>query len=365
MRDDTLVIWGEEFDRLSTAQTGTSKPGRDHNPHCFTAWMAGGRNTLSEDRVRRVSLPMLAGSEDWDYSLRDLEYIRDLGLVARAGEVQIANPIYAEVVPRELTAALQSGLETQVNAAWYVNADGSLDVAGLLAGFQCYFREHAESWVERNGHAEAGPQLVLHAYLQRVVNSGGRIEREYAVGRGRTDLLIEWQRVRLGGRVHTRKYVIECKVRRAGVGFDRLIREGLEQTAAYMDGCGAESGHLLIFDVRPGQPWEDRLYRKDPEQDGHPITIWGIKPSRHNDGSNGGPRRQAPPALRHSHVNGRLYDGFKLHGKACAGCILAGPAGTGRPSIMADYTWAAVCLSRCERTHAERLQQARTRVRSE
>ena len=233
-------------------------------------------NTLSEDRVRRVILPMLAGSEDWDYSLRDLEYVRDLGLVARAGEVQIANPIYAEVVPRELTAALQSGLETQVNAAWYVNADGSLDVAGLLAGFQSYFREHAESWVERYGHAEAGPQLVLHAYLQRVVNSGGRIEREYAVGRGRTDLLIEWQRARLCGRMHTRKYVIECKVRRAGVGFDRLIREGLEQTAAYMDGCGAESGHLVIFDMRPGQPWEDRLYRKDPEQDGRPITIWGI-----------------------------------------------------------------------------------------
>ena len=91
--------------------------------------------------------------------------------------------------------------------------------------------------MERYGHAEAGPQLVLHAYLQRVVNSGGRIEREYAVGRGRTDLLIEWQR---GKRAHTRKYVIECKVRRVGVGLDRLIREGLEQTSAYMDVCGAE-----------------------------------------------------------------------------------------------------------------------------
>ena len=40
--DDTLVIWGGEFGRLPVAQIGTSKPGRDHNPHCFTAWMAGG-----------------------------------------------------------------------------------------------------------------------------------------------------------------------------------------------------------------------------------------------------------------------------------------------------------------------------------
>ena len=231
---------------------------------------------LREDRVRRVILPMLAGSEDWDYSVRDLEYVRDLGLVALEGEVRIANPIYAEVVPRELTAVLQSGLETQVDSAWYVNADGSLDVAGLLSAFQRYFRENAESWVERYGHAEAGPQLVLHAYLQRVVNSWGRIGREYAVGRGRTDLLIEWRQLKPHGQACIRKYVVECKVRTPKVGLDRLIREGREQTAMYMDRVGSESGHLVIFDLRPGLSWEQRLYRKDPEPDGRPITVWGI-----------------------------------------------------------------------------------------
>jgi hypothetical protein len=39
--DETLVIWCGEFGRLPIAQTG-DKPGRDHNPHCFTAWLAGG-----------------------------------------------------------------------------------------------------------------------------------------------------------------------------------------------------------------------------------------------------------------------------------------------------------------------------------
>jgi hypothetical protein len=39
--DDTLVIWGGEFGRLPIAQTG-AKPGRDHNPHCYTTWLAGG-----------------------------------------------------------------------------------------------------------------------------------------------------------------------------------------------------------------------------------------------------------------------------------------------------------------------------------
>jgi hypothetical protein len=39
--DSTLVIWGGEFGRLPIAQKG-GKPGRDHNPHAFTTWLAGG-----------------------------------------------------------------------------------------------------------------------------------------------------------------------------------------------------------------------------------------------------------------------------------------------------------------------------------
>lgn len=41
MLEDTLVVWCGEFGRLPVAQK-SKKPGRDHNPHCFTAWMAGG-----------------------------------------------------------------------------------------------------------------------------------------------------------------------------------------------------------------------------------------------------------------------------------------------------------------------------------
>ena len=231
---------------------------------------------LREDRVRRVIMPMLAGSGDWDYSIRDLEYLRDLGLVAPEGAVRIANQIYAEVVPRELTASLQSGLAGKVDPEWYVKDDGSLDVVGLLSACQAYFREYAESWVERFGHREAGPQLVLHAYLQRVVNSFGRMAREYAVGRGRADLLIEWRRGDGRGSAQTSKHVIECKVRRERPGSAPLIREGLEQTAAYMDKCGAESGHLVIFDMRQGKTWEERMFRRDLQKGDHPITVWGM-----------------------------------------------------------------------------------------
>ena len=233
-------------------------------------------NQVTEERVRRVILPMLAGSDDWSYSHRDLEYTRDLGLVASSGTVRMANPIYAEVIPRELTAAQESGLKSLVSPRWYFNDNGSLNLPRLMEAFQAYFREHSESWVQRYGHQEAGPQLVLHAYLHRIVNSGGRITREYAVARRRADLLIEWPRP--GGTLQTdpSKHVIECKVVGERSGLERVIGEGLRQTASYMDLCGAESGHLVVFDLRPGKSWDERVFRRDPETDEPPITVWGV-----------------------------------------------------------------------------------------
>ena len=89
----------------------------------------------------------------------------------------------------------------------------------LLAAFQTFFREHSEHWVQRFQYQEAGPQLLLQAFLQRIINSGGRIEREYGLGRMRTDLLIVWPLAaaqELPGAVsrvaEVRKTVIECKL---------------------------------------------------------------------------------------------------------------------------------------------------------
>ncbi|MGC3969454.1 MAG: DUF1501 domain-containing protein [Pirellulales bacterium] len=42
--DETLVVWGGEFGRtsLNEARNGSKSLGRDHHPHCFTVWLAGG-----------------------------------------------------------------------------------------------------------------------------------------------------------------------------------------------------------------------------------------------------------------------------------------------------------------------------------
>ena len=139
----------------------------------------------------------------------------------------------------------------------------------MLAAFQTFFREHSEHWVDRFQYREAGPQLLLQAFLQRVVNGGGRIEREYGLGRMRTDLLIVWPHS--GG---VQRVVIECKVRRGE--FERAVARGLEQTRAYMDRCAAAEGHLVIFDRNSETSWADKVSRLEVTAGGAPVTVWGM-----------------------------------------------------------------------------------------
>ena len=126
---------------------------------------------LKEERVRRVVEPLLSGGEQRRFVDRDLEYVRDLGLIAQDRPPRMANPIYAEVVPRELTWVVQEEFEQE--SAWFVDAGGGLAVDRLMSAFQAFFREHSEHWVGRFQYQEAGPQLLLQAFLQRIVNSGG------------------------------------------------------------------------------------------------------------------------------------------------------------------------------------------------
>ena len=247
---------------------------------------------LKEDRVRRVVEPLLSGAETRTFTDRDIEYARDLGLVAQDAPYRIANPIYAEVVPRELTWVVQEEFDQE--AAWYVDADGGLNARKLLAAFQAFFREHSEHWSKRFLYQEAWPQLLLQAFLQRIVNSGGRIEREYGLGRGRTDLLILWPRGSrgaaaacaaageppAGGRTpeaeaELDRIVIECKVLHGSL--ERIIAEGLEQTAGYMDRCAVREGHLIIVDRGGGKRWEDKVFhRRMTSRHDVAVDVWGM-----------------------------------------------------------------------------------------
>ena len=228
---------------------------------------------LEEARVRRVIEPLLSGSRA-RHEARDLAYTRDLGLLAPDSPPRIANPIYQEVVPRELGYVLQDSLDQ--DAAWYVDAAGRLDLPKLLTAFATFFSEHAEHWMQRFDYREAGPQLILQAYLQRVVNGGGRIEREYGLGRGATDLLVLWPREAGQPSDLWERFVIECKVLRDS---DRkslagTIERGVEQTFGYMAKCRARQGHLVVFDQRADKRPGTAADREERQREAGNVAVW-------------------------------------------------------------------------------------------
>ncbi|GEM_PF-2283490 len=65
--------------------------------------------------------------------------------------------------------------------------------------------------------------------------------------------------------------VIELKIRRSE-SLESVIKDGLLQTRAYIAECGADEGHLIIFDKNEARTYEEKIFRR--EESG--ITVWGM-----------------------------------------------------------------------------------------
>jgi hypothetical protein len=198
---------------------------------------------LREPRVRRIIAPMLAGLSLGDVPQDDLCFVQDLGLIrlSATGGLEVANPLYREIIPRALASTAFASLPPY-SITW-LRADGRLDEGRLLEAFLVFWRQHGQPLLGAVHYHEIAPHLVLMAFLHRVANGGGTVEREYAIGTGRMDLCLRYGSDRVA---------LELKVWREGEGDP--LKEGLEQLDRYLAGLGLESGWLVIFDQRSGQP---------------------------------------------------------------------------------------------------------------
>jgi len=215
---------------------------------------------LRDPKVRRIVETILVGKNDPMMAEgNDFVLCLDLGLVAIIdGVPQIANPIYREIIVRVLSQGMQYAIPVP---EWrWQKDDGSLDYAALFAEFQAFWRRNSDAWESKMEYVEAFPHLLVMAFLQRVINGGGRIEREYAAGRGRVDLAVEWRGVWA---------VIEIKLVHPQDSLETTIEEGLKQTARYRDTVGAKEAWLIVFDRRDKSrslPWEQRLSTRTVDQ---------------------------------------------------------------------------------------------------
>ena len=218
---------------------------------------------LKDPRVRRVVEPVLLGERlTMDRLEDDYRYTLDLGLLRElpSGDVVPANPMYADVIGRFLTWPTQFNLRTQIRETPWATETG-LDMAGLMAAFQDFWRKNCASCTQVYEYHEATPHLVLMAFLQRVTNGSGRIDREMALGKEALDLGVEFLD-------HT--YAVEVKM----LGnYDKSHVGAYRQLASYMDSLGEKEGWLVVFDPDMSKPWDEKISSEDVDHEGKTIHV--------------------------------------------------------------------------------------------
>ena len=218
---------------------------------------------LKEDRVRQVILPMILGEELDEVKEDDMQYCADLGIIQKVGRnISHTNTIYQEIIPRELTEVQQVNFNHKFQPDW-VKADGSIDAPHLIKLFRQFWLENREAWSpQMAGYQETAPQLIFQAFLQRVANGHGFIAQEYALGRGRTDLMLKWK----AENGEEQRIVMELKILSEKQSLDSVIEKGLEQTAQYAESCQATESHLIIFDRSQKTDWATNPLEKEASQ---------------------------------------------------------------------------------------------------
>jgi hypothetical protein len=216
---------------------------------------------LTEPRVERIIQSILIGEEIDNININeDKQYLIDLGLI-RVGRqaLEIANPIYREVIPRELTSYRQDMLAQE--SKWYVKPDGKLNIKKVLDAYIKFYKEHSELVTRRKTYTEAAHHLLFMAWLQRIVNGGGYITREYAAGLKRLDLCIDFA---------DERFAFELKL-----SSKQALTEGKKQLINYLQRLSLDSGWLIIFSRKPVEDIETVGKREIVEEEGKRIeVIW-------------------------------------------------------------------------------------------
>jgi hypothetical protein len=224
---------------------------------------------LREPRVRAVIEPMIVGDALASRAPDDLRFVVDLGLVRQEpdGLIAIANPIYREIIVRSLTDTIRASIPRL--APTWLRADGAVAWDALRDAFVAFWTQHGEALLGSSPYSEAAAHLVLMAFLSRVVNGGGRIDRELAIGARRLDLCIEF---------HGERLAIEVKTWRDTDKARDPIAAGLDQLDEYLARLGVARGWLVRFDQRTSAaPLPDRVSveeRVSPR--GLAVTVIGL-----------------------------------------------------------------------------------------
>ncbi|MDR3153868.1 MAG: ATP-binding protein [Deltaproteobacteria bacterium] len=223
---------------------------------------------LTEPRVIKVMDAVFAGTKSpVPVNSDDRRYCQDLGLVVKEenGTLRPANKIYREVMSRVITDQIQFQLSDNISGSRW-NDGRIIFMTELLTDFQKFWRHDSRSFpflkadFALHKFDEATYSFILLAYLQKTVNGGAVVDRQYAEGRGAADISVRYK---------GREYLIEVKLEYT------YGMNSLSQLAGYLDNAGEEEGWLVVFDGNKAKSWDEKIFFKTERFNDKAIYIFG------------------------------------------------------------------------------------------
>ncbi len=225
---------------------------------------------LKEDRVRKVITPILIGSDfPEELSDDDLRYLTELGIIQlnNSGMIDIANPIYHEIIPRALVNPTKRII--RYDLANYLDENANLNIHEIMRTFQPFFRKHAPSWNEQFLYREAGSHLFLQAYLQRIIDGGGSITRYYGISRNQISLVLNWPHG-----MEDQTFIVSSRDISSSV--KSTMNAAVPFLQEEMKEHGLSNGHLVLFYPMGMKSYERKAFHQVSRFDGGEIEIWGM-----------------------------------------------------------------------------------------
>ena len=217
-------------------------------------------SAMRDARVQRVleALIMNVNPLENGASLDDIEYTRDLGVIKQIGnndnqQWRFSNKLYAEVIPRRIVASSSIAVSGIVRSDFFELENGKLKMQQLMEAFLSFSLEHFRSIPANMLPHERVYHMIFYAFLQRIVNGGGRINREYPINDDAVDVLIEIAYKDKSGKKALQKEVVELKTYRPTntAGFKSFVKSGKDQLVEkYLTPLRQQVGYLIVWDQK-------------------------------------------------------------------------------------------------------------------
>jgi hypothetical protein len=216
-----------------------------------------------------IACSLLASSDQTvtnSFPQDDLNLLTEFGLLSSGKDefLKISCAFYREALPNFLMKhPFLLAYAPSIQPSSHVE-DGKLHFDKLLSSFQQHCRENLDIFIKQNeDHAEAAFHLLLFTFLKRVLK-GCRLSRDYSIGRGYTDVLIEYQQQRFAIKIKTFKddfkrmndfKRMKLRTDASADKLKQLASEGVSQLKEDLNrfGLKTDAGFLVIWDQRQSE----------------------------------------------------------------------------------------------------------------